>query len=330
MRIQPESHSLPYKTTDYYFGLAEAMDPDADPISAQIYPRVNEQLVLPYETADPLSDRQYEISPRFIHHYPDRALLLATDTCAVYCRYCFRRHFTASDAGMISDDQLMLIQNCLRERPEIREVLISGGDPLVLSVKILRKILSALRDVRQDLIIRISTRIPVVLPSRINDQLIELLEEYSPLWLIIHSNHPRELGREFTDAVRRLRRAGLSLLNQAVLLRGINDSADILEELFRGLLQNGVKPYYLFQGDLASGTSHFRVNILRGMEIMKELRGRISGMAMPTYAVDLPDGVGKVPVQKEYIEKIDADFIYFISPDGKKGKYPLETERTGR
>ncbi|GAB6090981.1 KamA family radical SAM protein [Spirochaeta dissipatitropha] len=330
MKIQRKSHSLPYKTTDYYFGLADTNDPDSDPISAQIYPRINEQLVLPYETADPLSDRHYEISPRFIHHYPDRALLLATDTCAVYCRHCFRRHFTASDAGMISDDQLLMIQNCLHERPEIKEVLISGGDPLVLSVKILRKILSALRDVRDDLIIRISTRIPVVLPSRINDQLVELLEEFSPLWLIIHSNHPRELGNEFSEAVRRLRRAGLSLLNQAVLLKGVNDSADILEELFRGLLQNGVKPYYLFQGDLASGTSHFRVNILRGMEIMKELRSRISGMAMPTFAVDLPDGVGKVPVQQEYIEKIDADFVYFISPDGKKGKYPVEAERIGR
>lgn len=314
---------LPYGVSRYYAGLARTEDPDSDPIAAQFVPRAGELTTLPYETSDPIFDNRYRVAERLVHHYQDRVLLLANDRCATYCRHCFRRHFTGNGGGRITETELEEACTYLSRTPTVREVLLSGGDPLMLSDQELEMILVALKAVRADFTIRICTRLPVVLPSRITTALCDMLERFDGLWAIIHTNHPRETTPEFRQAVKRLTRAGVPVLNQAVLLRGINDDVDTLEELFRSLVQSGVKPYYLFQGDLAAGTSHFRVPIERGLELMRELRTRLSGIAIPSYAVDLPDGGGKVPIEATLL-RIEEDAYVFLGPGDREYRYPRE------
>jgi lysine 2,3-aminomutase len=258
-----------------------------------------------------------------VHHYHDRVLLLASDRCATYCRHCFRRHFTGNGGGRVSDRQLEEICAYLGRTPSVREVLLSGGDPLMLSDSDLGRIIERLKAVDPGYIIRICTRLPVVLPSRVSDSLVRTLEGFESIWVVIHANHPREVTEDFRAAMRRLLAAGVPVLSQAVLLRGVNDDADTLETLFRGLVRAGVKPYYLFQGDLAAGTAHFRVPIERGMELMAVLRGRLSGLALPTYAVDLPGGAGKVPVESSLL-RIEGDDCVFRAADGSERRYPRE------
>ncbi len=317
-----ERTRLPYGVSRYYAGLASSTDPEADPIAAQYIPRPEEGVKLPYESADPIGDARYEVSPRLIHHYADRALLLVNDRCATYCRHCFRRHFTGHGGGRLAEEDLASAIAYLKRTPQIREILLSGGDPLMLEDREIDRILAALKQADPDYIIRLCTRMPVVLPARITDALAAVLEGYSGLWAVIHANHPRELTPEFQTAVRRLLRSGVPVLNQAVLLRGINDDVEVLEELFRGLVRSGVKPYYLFQGDLAAGTAHFRVPIERGVALMRALRARLSGMALPTYAVDLPGG-GKVPVESSLL-RVDGDAYVLRGPDGGEYRYPRE------
>jgi len=204
----------------------------------------------------------------------------------------------------------------------VREILLSGGDPLMLEDRDIEHILRTLKDVNPDYIIRLCTRMPIVLPSRITEAFAEMLAGFSGIWVVIHANHPRELTPEVRTACRRLLGAGAPVLNQAVLLRGVNDDASVLEALFRGLLRFGIKPYYLFQGDLAIGTAHFRVPIERGLELMRELRSRLSGMALPTYAVDVPGG-GKVPIESSLL-RIEAEAYVLRGPDGGEYRYPRE------
>ncbi len=315
---------IPYGTTKYYAGLAASRDPYKDPIAAQIYPRREELYTAPYESDDPISDRRYMISERLIHHYQDRALLLVNDRCATYCRHCFRRHFTGNDSGRITPEQLEKACSALSERPQIAEILLSGGDPLMMGDTELKQVLTALHRVKSDFIIRIATRIPVVQPKRITGNLLNLLAEYPSLWMVIQVNHPHEITPEFSAAVLRIRRAGIPILNQAVLLRGVNDSAETLENLFRKLLQNGVKPYYLFQGDLAAGTRHFRTSIEYGLELMDTLRSRLSGMGLPTYAVDLPNGGGKIPLNRDTVVDIEPDWYVLKDLSGALYRYPRE------
>lgn len=321
-RIDPETR-LPFGVSRYYAGLAESEDPDVDPIAAQYVPRPGELVVRPYESADPIGDNRFRVAARLVHHYRDRALMLVNDRCATYCRHCFRRHFTGNGGGRITESELAEACAYLERTPEIREVLLSGGDPLMLSDRELEVVLGRLKAVREDYTIRICTRLPVVLPARITPELCDLFSQFEGLWAIIHTNHPREVTAEFRRAVRRLVRCGVPVLNQAVLLRGINDDTATLEELFRSLVQSGVKPYYLFQGDLAAGTSHFRVPIERGLELMSELRSRISGIALPTYAVDLPGGGGKVPVESSLL-RIETDAYVFRGPGNEEYRYPRE------
>jgi lysine 2,3-aminomutase len=315
--------SLPFGVSRYYAGLADSEDPDVDPIAAQYIPRPGELVTLPYESDDPIGDRRFLVTERLIHHYRDRALLLVSDRCATYCRHCFRRHFTGHGGGRLTAAQLESACDYLAATPAIREVLLSGGDPLMLSDQELESVMSRLKRVDPACILRLCTRMPVVLPARITDGLVRVLQGFQGVWVVIHANHPRELSGEFRAGVRRLLGAGAPVMNQAVLLRGINDDVDTLEALFRGLLGAGVKPYYLFQGDLAAGTAHFRVDLGRGIALMQELRGRLSGMALPTYAVDLPGGGGKVPVEQSLVRR-EADAYILRGGDGKEYRYPRE------
>jgi lysine 2,3-aminomutase len=259
-----------------------------------------------------------------IHHYQDRALVLVNDRCATYCRHCFRRHFVGSDTGRIQDDELKKVQSYLQDHGEIHEILLSGGDPLMLSEEDLGKILSSLLQVRPGLNIRIGTRVPVVLPSRITSKLVSMLRKHTRPWIIIHVNHPREITGEFIEACEKFLDNGMPVLNQAVLLKSVNDSVDILEELFRSLTKIGVKPYYLFQGDLASGTSHFRTNLKRGLAMMDELRLRLSGLSMPTFALDLPGGKGKIPLLSSSVVGEENGFYQIRDAEGIIRNYPIE------
>lgn len=322
LRVDPTT-KLPYGVSRYYASLAESDDPDRDPIAAQFVPRAGELERLPYESSDPIGDNRYRVTERLVHHYHDRALLLANDRCATYCRHCFRRHFTGNGGGRITEAELEEACRYLERTPAVREILLSGGDPLMLSDRELAMVLTRLKGVSPDYTIRICTRLPVVLPARITPELCAVFERFDGLWAVIHTNHPRELSEEFRRAVRLLIRAGVPVLNQAVLLRGINDDLETLEALLRGLVRYGVKPYYLFQGDLAAGTAHFRVPIERGLELMAGLRGRLSGMAMPTYAVDLPGGGGKVPVESSLL-RIEREAYILRGPGGREYRYPRE------
>ncbi|MGA2762041.1 MAG: KamA family radical SAM protein [Spirochaetia bacterium] len=315
---------LPFGVSRYYAGLARGKDPRTDPIAAQYVPRDEELAALPYESADPIGDSRWLVAERLVHHYPDRALLLVSDRCATYCRHCFRRHFTGHGGGQITDGQLDRACEYLTRTPAVREVLLSGGDPLMLSDRDLQRVVDRLFRVNPQYILRICTRMPVVHPGRITDDLAGMLGSAGAVWAVIHTNHPSELTDEFRLAVRRLIRAGVPVLNQAVLLRGVNADAETLENLFRGLVRAGVKPYYLFQGDLATGTAHFRVPLERGIALMKELRARLSGIALPTYAVDLPGGGGKVPVESSLL-RTEPDAYVLQGPDGKEYRYPRES-----
>ena len=318
---EPETR-LPYGVSRPYAALARSEDPLTDPIAAQYVPTEKELAVLPYESTDPIGDTRYLVTDRLVHHYLDRALLLVSDRCATYCRFCFRRHFTGHGGGRITDAQLEEACAYLSRTHSVREILLSGGDPLMLSDKDLETVVGRVKQVDADYIIRICTRMPVVLPSRITEDLARMLGRFGSIWVVVHANHPRELTDEFRNGVRLLMAAGVPVVNQSVLLRGINDNADVLEELFRGLVRSGVKPYYLFQGDLASGTSHFRVPLTRGIELMQVLRSRLSGLALPIYAVDLPGG-GKVPVESALL-RVESDACVLRGADGAEYRYPRE------
>jgi lysine 2,3-aminomutase len=314
---------LPYGVTRFYASLAASADPSIDPIAAQYVPSPQEAVTLPYESSDPIGDSRWMAAPRLVHHYHDRVLLLVNDRCAVYCRHCFRRHFTGNGGGKVSATEMEEICAYLARTPAVREVLLSGGDPLMLSDQDLDAIIRRLRTVDPAYLIRICTRLPVVLPSRITPGLAAMLDAHGAIWMVIQVNHPREVTAELRAAVRVLLGAGVPVANQAVLLRGVNDDPDTLEALFRGLLRAGVKPYYLFQGDLASGTSHFRVPLERGIELMRILRGRLSGLALPQYAVDLPGGAGKVPVEASLV-RTEQDAYVLRAADGTEHRYPRE------
>jgi len=324
--IEPATR-LPFGVSRYYAGLARTQDPHSDPIAAQFVPTSGEQAVLPYESTDPIGDTRHLVASRLVHHYPDRALLLVSDRCATYCRFCFRRNFTGNGGGRISDAQLEEACDYLSRTPGVREILLSGGDPLMLSDRDLRFVIHRLLQVDAGYILRVCTRMPVVLPSRVTEDLARMLGSFGSVWVVVHANHPRELTEEFRRGIRLLQAAGVPALNQSVLLRGVNDDADTLEQLFRGLVRFGVKPYYLFQGDLASGTAHFRVPMQRGIALMQELRRRLSGLALPTYAVDLPGG-GKVPVESSLL-RTEPDAFVLRGPDGGEYRYPREEAPDG-
>jgi lysine 2,3-aminomutase len=318
----PESsvYRIPLGITPYYLSLAE---PDeADPILRQCLPDAAESVSLAYESDDPLGAGSYAVFPRLIRQYASRALLLANGICAGYCRFCFRGSFAGQ--GFISERDASDAAEFLRGRAEIRELLVSGGDPLIAEDDRISALLKTIRESRPDLTLRLCTRAPVTLPSRFTDSLLALLRANRPLWILTHFNHPRELSPVARAALRRIADAGIPVLNQAVLLRGVNDSASVLSALFEGLVSSGAKPYYLLQGDLAPGTSHFRVDLARAMEIYGELSRAVSGMALPAFALDLPAGLGKTRLLPgSPLERRNGAYI-LTSLDGKECPFPIE------
>ncbi|MBI9108466.1 MAG: KamA family radical SAM protein [Spirochaetales bacterium] len=315
---------LPFMTSRYYLETALAAGPDGRAaILRQIIPSAEEFVVKDYELSDPLGEAKYSPAPRLVHCYPDRALILVTDECAMFCRHCFRRSFTGGMKGALTDAELDPILEYFRCKPEISEVLLTGGDPLTLSDDRLKSIISRIKDVRPEMIIRLCTRMPVVLPSRITAQLVAMLGSYDGIWLVTHFNHPSEITIEAAGGIRAMRKAGVPVLNQTVLLRGVNDNLETLSSLFRRLLSKGVKPYYLFQGDLAAGTSHLRVPLEEALRLTAELKDLISGMAMPRFAVDLPGGGGKItlPSQHHQLER-EGDFFTVKGLDNEQYRYP--------
>jgi len=277
--------------------IASAPTPEAaSALRRQVEPTDAEHVLLPFERADPLGEARWCVTPHLVHQYRNRVLLLVTGRCLGYCRYCFRRNFTARSEGFIGKAELDSVCAYLASRPDVQEILISGGDPLSGAPGELDAVLDRIRSVRPGIILRLCTRAPVFAPELFTAERIAYFRSIRPLWLIPHINHPAELGPAQLRALSACIDAGIPVQSQTVLLRGINDSPEILAELFHSLVSLGVKPGYLFQCDLAPGTSHFRVPLARGLEIWNSLRELVSGLSLPVFAVDLPGGGGKYPL----------------------------------
>jgi len=259
--------------------------------------------------ADPLGEASSEPVEGLVHRYPDRVLLLLTHRCSMYCRHCTRRRVVGENDCDLTNGKLTKAIDYIRKHSEVRDVLLSGGDPLLLDDAHLENIISQIRAIPHVEVIRIGTRVPVVMPMRITESLVGMLRKYHPLWINTHFNHPREITPDSSDACRRIADAGIPLGNQTVLLRGVNNDAEILKKLFTELTRIRVRPYYLYQCDLSQGIGHFRTKVAEGIDIMKHIRGFISGYAVPTFVIDAPGGGGKVPINPQYVESMDDDKI---------------------
>ncbi len=294
---------MPLWVPPYYLALCDPHDPTC-PIRRQCVPTVGEANRVPGDLLDPLGEDTHEVAPRLVRRYPDRALLLATFTCAVHCRFCTRSRLVRRKAGFASATSLEPAMQWLRRNPDVTEVLVSGGDPLVASTVRLHSLLSQLRSVPSVELIRIGTRVPAVLPMRIDDALLAMLRRHQPIWIMTHFNHPKELTPWSTIALAKLVDAGLPVMNQTVLLRGVNDDEGVLASLFRGLVRRRVRPYYLLHADVMEGTGHFRTPLEQSIRIVDRLQGRLSGLAVPRLMVDTPGGAGKVPVGADNIVSV--------------------------
>lgn len=286
--------------TPYFAALIDPDDPHC-PIRRQVIPLGRELRAFDGMMRDSLAEEDHSPVPGLVHRYPDRVLMLLTTQCASYCRYCTRSRIVGNSAATFSKADFEAQLAYLRATPQVRDVLLSGGDPLVLAPRVLEYILSNLRAIPHIEIIRLGTRVPVFMPMRVTDELCALLRRYHPLWMNIHVNHPKEITPELSGALAKLADAGIPLGNQSVLLAGINDSVHIQRELVHKLVRNRVRPYYLYQCDLVAGAGHFRTTVAKGIEIIEGLRGHTSGYAVPTYVIDAPGGGGKVPVQPQYV-----------------------------
>lgn len=299
-QIKLVSTTYPFAITPHYLSLIDAGNP-SDPVRKQAIPSFQEVALSDMGMEDPLEEKRDSVVPGLVHRYPDRVLMVLTDICPMYCRHCTRKR-EWKDGGWVrpwSDIEPML--GYIRQNKNVRDVIISGGDPLTLSTRHLEEVLSALRRIPNVEIIRIGTRYPVVLPQRIDDELCAMLSKYGPIWLNTHFNHPNEITPDSARACDKLLRSGVPVNNQSVLLRGINDSPEIQMKLCQGLLKIKVRPYYLFQCDEVQGTEHFRTPVGTGIKIMEKLRGHTSGLAIPTFVIDLPGGGGKVSLQPNYV-----------------------------
>ncbi|MBV8915743.1 MAG: lysine-2,3-aminomutase-like protein [Acetobacteraceae bacterium] len=274
-----------------------------DPIGQQFVPDPAELVRLPHEAADPIGDDAHSPLAGLVHRYPDRVLLKPLLACPVYCRFCFRREHVGPGGGTLTADQLDAAYDYIAARPAIREVILTGGDPLMLSPRRLRDMLARLGAIAHVELLRLHSRVPVADPGRVTAELAAALRHDTPVWLLVHANHAREFTPDARSALRRLGAEGVGLLGQSVLLRGVNDSPYALEALFRAMLRARVKPYYLHQLDPAPGTARFDVPIAEGQRIVATLRGRVTGLAWPTYVLDIPGGHGKVPIGPEYLEE---------------------------
>ncbi|MCK1517079.1 lysine-2,3-aminomutase-like protein [Bradyrhizobium sp. 190] len=283
-------------------GLIDTENPD-DPIARQFIPSALELASAPGENADPIGDDAHSPVPGIVHRYPDRVLFKLVHVCAVYCRFCFRREMVGpGKATALSEAAYREALDYIRGRKEIWEVILTGGDPLMLSPRRLAEIMTDLAVIDHVKIVRIHTRVPVAAPARIDGDMAKALRvDGATTWIAVHANHPRELSHEARTACARLADAGIPLVSQTVLLRGVNDDAATLESLMRAFVENRIKPYYLHHGDLAPGTAHLRTTIAEGQELMRRLRGRVSGLCQPEYVLDIPGGHGKAPIGPNYL-----------------------------
>lgn len=295
-----ESAGFPLAVTPYYLSLIDRNDLNCG-IRKQVVPQAEEGVPRRGDLRDPLGEENHEVAPELVQRYPDRTLLLVSDRCAIYCRFCTRSRMVGSGGGPRSMKKLEEAFAYLRRHPEIKDVIVSGGDPLAMKTERLVRIIEALRAIESIETIRLATRVPVALPMRINDELLSALRPHHPLWLMTHFNHPGEISEESAAALNRLADAGFPVMNQSVLLRGVNDNSETLAALFRKLVKHRARPYYLLQMDPVSGTAHLRTPVAKGIEIMDQLQGRLSGIALPKLILDAPGGMGKVPIGKNYI-----------------------------
>ena len=289
-----------YRMTPYLGSLLKGRALD-DPLALQFLPDERELNALSYETADPIGDIPHTAVKGIVHRHPDRVLLKAAHSCPVYCRFCFRREMVGSNGDALQGVELDAALNYVREHREVWEVILTGGDPLSLSRRRLADVLGRLALIDHVGVIRVHSRVPIVAPNSIDEAYARALVQSKPVYLAVHVNHPEEVTEPVVAALRRLSESGVVLLGQTVLLKGVNNSAPILDALFRKLVLLKVRPYYLHHPDLAPGTSHFRVPIEVGQELMRVLRGRLSGLCLPTYVLDIPGGFGKVPIGPAYV-----------------------------
>jgi lysine 2,3-aminomutase len=315
------NHKLALGITPYFFNLIDPAD-DNCPIRRQVIPRIEETHTAAWEMSDPCGEDSHSPVPGLVHRYPDRVLFLVTDRCAAYCRYCTRSRLVSNAAGYDFHPDFEQQLAYIAAHPEIRDVLLSGGDPLLFNDEKLEYLLARLRAIPHVEFLRLGTRIPVFLPQRITPELCAMLKKFHPLFVSIHSNHPRELTTEVRDALGRLADAGIPLGNQAVLLKHVNDDVEVMKAQMQKLLLCRVKPYYIYQCDLIAGSAHLRASVRQGLEIMENLRGHTTGYAVPTYVIDAPGGGGKVPVNPEYVLCRNAGRVLIRNYEGKIFEYP--------
>ena len=315
-QLEQTVKTFPLSITPYYLSLIDRADVLGDPVFRQAFPDPRELQVEPCDMADPLAEDVDSPAPGITHRYPDRVLFHVSNVCSMYCRHCTRKR-KVGDVDSIPDrEQIQAGLDYIRATPVIRDVLLSGGDPLMLNDAYLDWILTALRQIPHVQVIRIGTRMPVVLPYRITDELVTLLKKHHPLWLNTHFNHPREVTGSAREALRKLADAGIPLGNQAVLLAGVNDCPRIIKALVHKMVENRVRPYYLYQCDLSEGLSHFRTPVGKGIEIMEALIGHTSGFAVPTYVVDAPGGGGKIPLSPNYLISLSTNKVVLRNYEG--------------
>lgn len=317
--VMPEI--LPLRITPYYASLLSTTDCQ-HALRRTMVPVWDEHLTCPGEQNDPLAEEHHQVAPHLVHRYPDRVLLLSTGFCAAYCRYCTRSRLVGSSMGSPTTQGWHDALEYIRKHSQIRDVLISGGDPLTLPDNHLEYLLSNLRSIPHVEIIRIGTKVPMVLPQRITPSLVKLFRRFHPLFLSIHATHPEELTPEVMQALARLADAGIPLGSQTVLLKGINDEVSVMRQLMHGLLMNRVRPYYLYQCDPISGSAHFRTQVKKGLEIIEGLRGHTSGYAVPHFVIDAPGGGGKIPLLPDYVQAYEHDRVVLRNYEGKRFYYP--------
>lgn len=320
--VKHADEKLRMAITPYFMNLIDPEDPHC-PLRRQVVPRVEEMHPTPEESIDPLAEENTTVVPGLIHRYPDRVLLLIINKCASYCRYCTRSRVVGQSEVFLFKEILEGAAAYLKKHPEVRDVLISGGEPLLLNDPHLEMVIARLRQIPSIEIVRIGTRMPVFLPQRITPALAAMLKKYHPLWINIHVNHPAELTPEFQAAAERLLEAGIPLGCQTVLLRGVNDSPAVMRELVHRLLQLRIRPYYLYQCDPVLGTHHLKTSVETGIKIMESLRGHTTGFAVPTYVIDAPGGGGKIPVGPNYVMAWHEDRVILRNFKNEKFEYRI-------
>lgn len=313
------AQKFPVAITPYYFSLIRKYD-YSDPIFSMVMPHSQELKEVMF--ADPLCEDQMSPVKNLVHRYKDRALIVLTTQCSVYCRYCTRKRTVGVQDHLLNTNELEAIVGYLKAHPEIHDVILSGGDPLINKTDALEAVLKAIRGVESVQIIRIGTKVPVVLPQRITTELVEMIQQYHPVYVNTHFNHPNEITPDAKRACEMLVNHGIPVGNQSVLLKGINDDKLVYEQLCRELVKMRVRPYYLFQCDVVNGVEHFRTKVSKGIEIMEHLRGRLSGLAIPQYVIDSPGGYGKIPILPNYISHQTPEKIVLRNYEGKVVEYP--------